>query len=62
MENDWSADIECVLENIRHNSVILSQEHKKRYFELKECLKYYKKSKSIVVYIIISNIYNYIKY
>jgi len=42
MENDWSADIECVLENIRHNSVILSQEHKKRYFELKEWLKYYK--------------------
>jgi hypothetical protein len=42
MENDWSADIESVLENIRHNSVILSQEHKKKYFELKENLKYYK--------------------
>ena len=32
MENDWSADIESVL----------SQEHKKKYFELKENLKYYK--------------------
>lgn len=42
MENDWSEDIEIVLENIRQNSVILSQEHKKRYFDLKECLKFYR--------------------
>ena len=42
IENDWCRDIESVLENIRQNSVILSQEHKKRYFELKECLKYYR--------------------
>ena len=42
MDNDWSTDIEGILENIRQNSVILSQEHKKRYFELKENLKYYK--------------------
>jgi len=42
MENDWTNDIECVLENIRVNSVILSKEHKKRYFALKENLKYYR--------------------
>ena len=42
MENDWSLDIEWVLENIRVNSVILSKEHKRRYFYLKENLKYYR--------------------
>jgi hypothetical protein len=42
MENDWSPDIESVLENIRRNSVILSQEHKRNYFGLKENLKYYR--------------------
>ena len=42
MENDWSEDIVCVLENIRINSVILSKEHKRRYFDLKENLKYYR--------------------
>jgi hypothetical protein len=42
MENDWTTDIECVLENIRVNSVILSKEHKRRYFALKENLKYYR--------------------
>ena len=42
MENDWSVDIECILENIRINSVILSKEHKRRYFDLKENLKYYR--------------------
>lgn len=42
MENDWSLDIESVLENIRINSVILSKEHKRRYFSLKENLKYYR--------------------
>jgi hypothetical protein len=42
MENDWSEDIESVLENIRVNCVLLSQEHKLRYFALKENLKYYK--------------------
>jgi hypothetical protein len=42
MENDWSPDIESVLENIRVNSVILSKEHKRRYFDLKENLKYYR--------------------
>lgn len=40
--SDWTVDIECMLENIRINSVILSKEHKRRYFELKENLKYYR--------------------
>lgn len=42
MENDWTQDIESVLENIRINCVILSKEHKTRYFDLKENLKYYR--------------------
>jgi hypothetical protein len=42
MENDWSQDIESVLENIRVNCVFLTAEHKKRYFKLKETLKYYR--------------------
>lgn len=42
MENDWTPDIENVLENIRINSVILSKEHKKQFFYLKENLKYYR--------------------
>jgi hypothetical protein len=42
MENDWTADIEQVLENIRINCIILNKEHKSRYFTLKENLKYYK--------------------
>jgi hypothetical protein len=42
MENDWTTDIENVLEAIRINSVILSKEHKRSYFGLKENLKYYR--------------------
>jgi hypothetical protein len=42
MENDWTADIEQVLENIRVNCIILTKEHKNRYFTLKENLKYYR--------------------
>jgi hypothetical protein len=42
MENDWTTDIENVLENIRINCIILNKEHKNRYFTLKENLKYYK--------------------
>lgn len=42
MENDWSEDISCILEAIRINSVILSKEHKKQFFALKENLKYYR--------------------
>jgi len=42
MENDWTEDIESVLESIRTNCVLLSKEHKYRYFALKENLKYYR--------------------
>jgi hypothetical protein len=42
MENDWTTDIENVLENIRVNCIILNKEHKNRYFALKENLKYYR--------------------
>jgi len=42
MENDWSQDIECVLENIRINCVLLTAEHKKRYFGLNQTLKYFR--------------------
>jgi hypothetical protein len=40
--SDWTADIESVLEQIRINSVLLSKEHKKRYFYLTEILKYFR--------------------
>jgi hypothetical protein len=42
MQNDWSLDIESVLENIRINCVFLTAEHKKRYFSLKTTLKYFR--------------------
>lgn len=35
-------DIECLLENIRQNCVLLSKEHRKRYLKLKQTLKYYR--------------------
>ena len=40
--SDWTQDIENVLELIRINSVLLSKEHKKRYFYLTEILKYFR--------------------
>ena len=42
MENDWSDDIEKVLENIRINCVIYSKEYKKQFFYLKNCLQYFR--------------------
>jgi hypothetical protein len=42
MENDWTADIECVLENIRQNCVVLSNEHKTQYFYLKYILQFFR--------------------
>lgn len=39
---DWTQDIESVLEHIRINSVLLSKEHKKRYFYLNEILRYFR--------------------
>lgn len=41
-DEDWTPDIESILENIRINSVLLSNEHKSKYFSLKENLKYYR--------------------
>jgi hypothetical protein len=40
--SDWTTDIENVLEQIRINSVLLSKEHKKRYFYLTEILRYFR--------------------
>lgn len=42
MENDWTPDIETILENIRVNAVLLSKEHSKTYFNLKNNLQYYR--------------------
>lgn len=42
MENDWTPDIECVLENIRINCVLLAKEHKIQYFRLKNMLRYFR--------------------
>lgn len=42
METDWTQDIEIVLENIRINSVLLSKEHNKRFFYLREMLQYFR--------------------
>jgi len=41
-ENGFSSDIEAYLENIRLNCVMLQGIHKKRYFQLKSMLKYFK--------------------
>jgi len=35
-------DIECLLEKIRENCVLLNKEHKKRYLRLKQTLKYFR--------------------
>jgi hypothetical protein len=40
--NDWTDDIDAILDNIRLNCIILSKLHKQRYFELKSTLKYYR--------------------
>lgn len=40
--NDWTSDIEVLLEQIRKNSVILSHHHKSFYTHLKEKLKYFR--------------------
>lgn len=39
---DWTDDIDYVLNAIRMNCVLLNKAHKKRYFELKNSLKYYR--------------------
>jgi len=42
IDGGWTEDIERVLDAIHQNCVILSNEHRKRYFNLKENLKYYR--------------------
>jgi len=42
LSNDWSSDIEKVLEQIRINSVMLSKEHKTKYLYLKGILRYFR--------------------
>ena len=42
MTDVWSDDIENVLENIRINCVLLSENHKKRYYLFKSYLKYFR--------------------
>lgn len=42
MENGYTSDIESYLENVRLNCVLLQNIHKKRFFELKSLLKYFK--------------------
>jgi hypothetical protein len=38
MEEEWSDDIEKILNDIRQNSVILSEFHNMKYFHLKSYL------------------------
>lgn len=40
--SDWTTDIENILENIRSNSVFLSQYHKEMYYKYKKQVKYFK--------------------
>ena len=42
MSDDWTEDIEKVLDRLRMNSVILSIQHKKRYFYLRNILQYFR--------------------
>jgi len=42
MQDDWSLDIETVLDKIRINCVILSKEHKTKYLYLKGILRYFR--------------------
>ena len=41
-DSSWSSDIETILEAIRNNSVILSNEHRKQYFYIRSYLKYFR--------------------
>jgi hypothetical protein len=40
--NDWTNDIETILENIRINSITLSNYHKEKYYYYKSHLKFFK--------------------
>ena len=41
-EDEWSADIESVLDKIRQNCIVLCEQHKKQYFYLQSWLKYFR--------------------
>lgn len=38
----WTSDIDQILENIRHNCIILSEYHRSQYFQLQKKLKYFR--------------------
>ena len=40
--DDWTDDIEIILEDIRTNCVILTAEHKRQYFSYKNILQYFR--------------------
>jgi hypothetical protein len=40
--NEWTDDIEVILENVRINCVLFSKYHKERYYMYKSYLKYFK--------------------
>jgi len=40
--NDWSADVESLLDKIRQNCVILSEQHKHQFFYFQSWLKYFR--------------------
>jgi len=42
MDNKWSGDIECVLDNLRENAVVMSRKHKESYFFYKQVVKYFR--------------------
>ena len=42
MSEDWSDDIENILENIRQNSVLLNKHHKNIYFFYRNLQKYFR--------------------
>ena len=42
IENDWDGTIEKVLDDIRVNSLYLSNKHKARYFSLSNSIKWYR--------------------
>jgi hypothetical protein len=40
--NEWTEDIESILENVRINSILFSNYHKERFYVYKSYLKYFK--------------------
>lgn len=46
--SDWSPDIESILEQLRINAVVLSKNHKKRYFQLALTLRYFRLPQIII--------------